>query len=260
MKYISLLLLTLSLTSCGVFKKKGTTVDTANVEVSSKMRVSDLQKQLEVPEQWKTLRIRANAEYKDEKIDQSIGVEIRIKKNEVILVSAKLGPITVAKALITPQRVSYYERANSTYFDGDFSMLSKWLGTELNYAKVEALLLGQVDWDKANTGELITSNKQWQAIWKENASTQGSYIWNALTAVLVQQKYSQAQRTMEVNFSQHAKFDSWVFPQEVQIQAQHPQGKNRIALSYNQLVVNPELTFPYEVPSGFERVTLDSQK
>jgi hypothetical protein len=37
----------------------------------------------------------------------------------------------------------YYEKLQRTYFDGDFSLLSKWLGAELDYEKVQNILLGQ---------------------------------------------------------------------------------------------------------------------
>ena len=36
--------------------------------------------------------------------------------------------IPMAKALITPTRVSYYEKINNTYFDGDYSILTKMIG------------------------------------------------------------------------------------------------------------------------------------
>ena len=49
----------------------------------------------------------------------------------------------MAKALITPSKVSYYEKINNTYFEGDFSMLSNWLGTDLNFNKVQNLLIGE---------------------------------------------------------------------------------------------------------------------
>ena len=45
--------------------------------------------------------------------------------------------------MITPSKVSYYEKINNTYFEGDFSMLSNWLGTDLNLNKVQNLFLGK---------------------------------------------------------------------------------------------------------------------
>jgi hypothetical protein len=33
--------------------------------------------------------------------------------------------------------VSYYEKIKGTYFEGDFSALSQWLGTDLDYSKIK---------------------------------------------------------------------------------------------------------------------------
>ena len=92
---------------------------------------------------FKTLYIKSNVKYNDEKQSQNLTAEIKIKKDEQILVSIRFLGITMAKALITPASVSYYEKLNSTYFEGDFSTLSKWLGTDLDFNKVQNILIGQ---------------------------------------------------------------------------------------------------------------------
>ena len=90
-----------------------------------------------------TLNIRANAKYEDEKQSHSMNADIRIKKDEIIWINIKFLGIPMAKAMITPTKVSYYEKPNGTYFEGDFSMLSNWLGTDLDFNKVQNLFLGK---------------------------------------------------------------------------------------------------------------------
>ena len=92
---------------------------------------------------FKTLNIRANARYEDEKQSHSMNADIRIKKDEIIWINIKFFGIPMAKAIITPTKVSYYEKLNGTYFEGDFSMLSNWLGTDLDFNKVQNLFLGK---------------------------------------------------------------------------------------------------------------------
>lgn len=92
--------------------------------------------------EFSTLNIRANAKYKDEKQSHSVTADIRIKKDEIIWINVKLLGFPVAKALITPDKVSYYEKINNTYFEGNFNLLSNWLGTELDFNKVQNLLIG----------------------------------------------------------------------------------------------------------------------
>ena len=92
---------------------------------------------------FKTLNIKANAKYEDDKQSHSLNADIRIKKNEIIWINIKMIGFPVAKALITPTKVSYYEKINNTYFEGDFTMLSNWLGTDLDFTKVQNLFLGK---------------------------------------------------------------------------------------------------------------------
>ena len=49
----------------------------------------------------------------------------------------------VAKALITPNRVAFYDKWNNQYFDGDYTILSDLLGIELDFEKVQNLMLGE---------------------------------------------------------------------------------------------------------------------
>ena len=92
---------------------------------------------------FNTLYIKSSVSYRDPDQSQNVTAEIKIKKDEIILVSIRILGITMAKALITPEKVQYYEKLNSSYFDGNYSALSKLLGTELNFQKVQSLLLGQ---------------------------------------------------------------------------------------------------------------------
>ena len=92
---------------------------------------------------FSTLYIKANAKYADDKQSQNVTAEIKIKKDEQILVSIRFLGITMAKASITPTSVSYYEKIKGTYFEGDFSSLSQWLGTDLDYIKIQNMLLGE---------------------------------------------------------------------------------------------------------------------
>ena len=80
---------------------------------------------------------------KGKKASASVSVRLRLEKDKTIWLSASKFGIPLAKVKITPTRVSYYEKLSKTYFDGDFTLLSNWLGTELDYEKVQNILLGQ---------------------------------------------------------------------------------------------------------------------
>jgi hypothetical protein len=84
---------------------------------------------------FSTLYIRANAKYADDKQTQNVTAEIKIKKDEQILVSIRF-LYNYGKSIDNSNSVSYYEK-KGTYFEGDFSALSQWLGTDLDYSKIK---------------------------------------------------------------------------------------------------------------------------
>lgn len=88
---------------------------------------------------FRTLRGRVKIDYTNGDDSQGVNVSLRMEKDKVIWMSAPLG---VVKAHITPQKVSFYNKLQNEYFDGDFSYLSELLGTELDFEKVQNLLLG----------------------------------------------------------------------------------------------------------------------
>ena len=88
---------------------------------------------------FKTLRGRVKIDYANGDDSQGVNVSLRMEKDKVIWMSAPLG---VVKVHITPNKVSFYNKLQNEYFDGDFSYLSNLLGTELDFEKVQNLLLG----------------------------------------------------------------------------------------------------------------------
>ena len=74
---------------------------------------------------FETLSGKVKIDYEEGSTNQGITVSLRIKKDEAIWVSAPLG---MFKAYITPKRVSFYNKLEGEYFDGDFAYLSDLLG------------------------------------------------------------------------------------------------------------------------------------
>ena len=154
-KYITYTLVLLAFASC---KTKKTVAELAVAEqtVSNNKAKEIIQKHYQNVLTFQTASIRSSADYEDKKQSISINADIRIKKDEIIWINLKFFGIPMAKALITPTRVSYYEKANNTYFDGDYSILTKMLGTDLDFQKVQNLLIGE-DLDDLSNGEFTIS-------------------------------------------------------------------------------------------------------
>ena len=208
---------------------------------------------------FKTLYIKANAKYRDDKQSQSVTVEIKIKKDEKILVIVRFLGITMAKALITPEEVKYYEKIDGTYFEGNYKSLSQWLGTDLDFKKVQNLLIGEAI-DDLNKGKFTSTIVD--KMYKLNTSdgiTEKSFYFEAERFLLKKQEITQTsqERTIEVNYPNYQQYSQVILPTSLSIQAIQKKGKTNIAIDYNSVTLNEEISFPYSVPDGYERKFID---
>jgi hypothetical protein len=208
---------------------------------------------------FSTLYIKSNVQYSDDKQTQNVTAEIRIKKDQQILVSVRFLGITMAKASITPTSVSYYEKMGGRYFEGDFSSLSQWLGTDLDYNKIQNMLLGRAidDLEKGKYSESFVD----QIYRLEDVSSdkiKKSFFFDANTFMINKQEIIQTaeDRMIQVAYSDNAVYKEATLPTKVLINTIQKKGKSQINLEYNTITFNEELSFPYSVPNGYKRIII----
>ena len=74
----------------------------------------------------------------------NINASLRMVKDSIIWMNfSKLG-FPIAKLIITPSEVKFYEKISKSAFEGDFELISSWLGTSFDFEKVQNLLVGEV--------------------------------------------------------------------------------------------------------------------
>lgn len=257
-KSIAILIIALAFTSC---KTKQVVVPEQAVTAESAKSVKEvIDGHNRIPKDFQTLYIKANASYKDSKQSQNVTAEIRIKKGEMILVSVRFLGITMAKALITPKKVSYYEKINNTYFEGNYAMLSRWLGTELDYNKVENMLLGEA-LDNLGKGDYKFSveNGQYKLQGKEGKSINKEFFFEGANFLLKKQVVAQGgqePRSLEIQYPAHKEYPKAVLPAEIRIEAEQKDRVN-IKIEYNTVTFDEKLSFPYDVPEGYEQIFID---
>ena len=209
--------------------------------------------------EFSTLYIKSSARYADDKQTQNVTAEIRIKKDEQILVSIRFLGITMAKALITPTMVSYYEKINGNYFEGDFSSLSQWLGTDLDYNKIQNMLLGQAI-DDLTKGKYIESllEHTYRLDDTSNINTKKSFFLDADKFLVQKQEITQTteERMIKVAYADNKVYNEGILPSSVLINTFQKKGNTEINLEYNSVTFNQELSFPYSVPNGYKRIII----
>ena len=206
-----------------------------------------------------TLNIRANAKYEDEKQSHSMNADIRIKKDEIIWINIKFLGIPMAKAMITPTKVSYYEKINNTYFEGDFSMLSNWLGTDLDFSKVQNLFLGKAIDDLTKdkwVSEVV--EKMFKLSLPNSSDIAKEFYFEGANYLLKKETITQASqnRSLEIRYPSFKEEKGMFLPNEINIKAEQ-KDKVTIDIEYKNTTFNENLSYPFSIPSGYTAVEIN---
>ena len=207
---------------------------------------------------FSTLYIKANAKYKDDKQTQNVTAEIKIKKDEKILVSVRFLGFTVAKALITPTSVRYYEKLGSNFFDGNYETLSKWLGADLNFFKVQNLFLGKPVDDLSKEKFIVVLTEKLAQLQNTNSGTSKMFSINTSNSTLAKQEINQTtqNRSLQISYPAYQNTNQILFPVALDINATAESKSTTININYRSVSVNEDLSFPYNVPDGYEQIII----
>jgi len=248
--YIAFLLV---FTACGTAK-----IDTSKPEALSAKEVVKLHQ--DASPDFETIAGRMQLAYETEDSGQRISVNFRIKKDEVIWAKASILGITIAKVYITPQSVQYYETIGKTYFDGDFSLLSDWLGTDINFEQAQNILLGQSIFylsasqysSSIQTGNFRIAPK------KQPENFKHSIFLNANNFKVVSASLEQPEwnRILTMKYDPYQKIGGYFYPTKISIVNTENREQTKIEINYRKIDINENLNFPFEIPDGYKRITL----
>lgn len=233
----------------------------AEAEATKPMKAEKLiRSHYELDKEFKTAYIKADVNYKDPKQSLNLSADIRIQKDEKILISIRFFGITMAKGIITPTEVKYYEKSGGSYFEGDYTTLSKWLGTDLDFTKVQNMLIGEA-FDNLQQGKYdsYVENGLYKLEDKSSKNTLKTFLFEASMYLIKKQEIQQMKenRTLIVDYPNHKLYDKISFPTALEIDAVNQGKKTEIDIQYNSVKFNDELSFPYSVPSGYDRTFID---
>lgn len=253
-KYIFLFPVVFFFAACGT-KKAVTSTEGANASV-----MNIIKKHEQAEPDFKTLQGSLRASYENKEEAQSISISIRMKKDKTIWMSAKLaGLIPLAKIKITPDHVQYYEKINKTYFDGDFSLLSKWLGTDLDFQKVQNLLIGQAIYDLADGNyELQTTPESFRLTSAPSELIKKAFMLSAenyrITGEqLVRDKNNQS---VTIGYPEYQSVQGYTFPKKISIIANNEDKNTQIGINYRSLEFDVPVSFPFDIPNGYHEMKI----
>lgn len=252
-KFITLLVLSILLYSCG-----GSKSALKDKELKTETLKAVLKNYTKSNPEFETIRGRLKGTYIDGDDQQNINISYRFKKDEVIWMSAKLaGLIQVAKIMITPQNIQFYERIDQSYFDGDFKLISSVLGIELNYEQIQNLLLGQaVKKIDIQDSDLEVIDGYFQIMTNYRNGLSQTVLLDENTFKIKQQTLEMNEKKINILYKSYQVVDQKSFPQEMVIIADNNKDEVAILLDFKNINLNDNLNFPFRIPGNFKPIQL----
>lgn len=206
-----------------------------------------------------TLESRLKVNYKDTKENLGFSVKMRLKKDEIIwLKGTKL--ITIFKAKITPEKVSFYSPYKRNYFEGDFSMLSKILGVEVNFEQLQNMLLGQALLDvKKEKQNINIVEKSYRLSPKKQALLFNMFFdVNPTHFKLNKQSIIDPvkEQRLDISYPSYTTKNNVVLPEKVSILGKNKKSFTKIDILYRSVEFNKNLNFDFKIPSGYKELKI----
>lgn len=206
---------------------------------------------------FETLQAKVKIDVKFGESESGYSISLRMDKDQMIWLTAPLG---LVRAKITNEEVQFYNKIDKTYFVGDYSFFSKYLGVEINYDMLQALILGNF-MKEANPSkmELGYTNKAYRLKSQNTTFLELIYLLNPTHFKLNQQKILDHfnNRTLSVNYASFQKIKSSVIPEKIFIDATENTKSTVVKIEVKGVQLDQELRYPYTVPEGYKLLTLN---
>jgi hypothetical protein len=184
---------------------------------------------------------------------------MRLKPNEGILLSAPLG---VAKALLSPEEVAFYNRLDRTYYKGSVSVIETIIPAQLSYQHIERLFLGQplflesvesLQESERKEVNLLTNKTVTSRVFAGELTTPAKgYYRVGLSTDKSQIGFQEFQiegfDKLRITY-QYKDKDSYT-PEVIRLVA----GDRVLNLELEGVQLNKKLTLPFQIPSGFTTI------
>lgn len=251
--YLILILLTTIFVNCKSAKSL-TSVGSIKESMTAKQLIKENQKQTA---NFKTLQAKVKIDFIDGDKSNGLSVTFRMEKDKVIWLSAPLG---AARAMITPEKVSFYNKLDNEYFDGDYSLLSELLGMELDFNKVQNLLLGEMIFDLKDESFTVSNNEVSYILQPANQKSifEIFYLLNPGHFKLDSQQLTQSlqKRFLQIDYKTYQLVNKQIVPEVINIVAVEDNSEVKIDLEFKSVALNEEVRFPFEIPSGYKKIEI----
>lgn len=252
-KIVFALAMLLFVTNC-----KSTKSIVASGEASDKLSAKQVIKQHQKSDaDFKTLQGKVKIDITQNQKENGSTFNLRIEKDKVIWLSAKLG---LARMMITPDKVRFYNKLDNEYFDGDYKLLSDFVGVDLDFNKVQNILLGQAIFDLKEEPHKVAVNENSYALQPkdQNALLELFYLINPSHFKMDSLQLFQQlkKRILQVDYTAYQEVKKQILPKDIRIIAVEDSDEIAITMEFKSLTLNEDVRFPFKIPAGYKEIVI----
>ena len=214
---------------------------------------------LKAEENISTFRARIKVEYNDQKRKQSVNVNFRLEDNKTFWMSANM-LIPIAKVLITPEEVLFYEKFQKTYYKGDIAFINQQLGTNFSFNDLQNIFLGYPISDFKNEKIERISHPQYYVL---SPKTKGlrfrpTYFYDPVNFRLKEQRFLVAAsgQSLSIKYIQNQQVEGKLVPKKIEVSTFDGTNFLQISLDYLRVDFPKKLTAPFSIPVGYKKIEL----
>lgn len=249
-----LILFTLIFTSCKSSKK---TTGSSGVKSGVVKKILKNHNASQFNRKTVDAKLKINFENPKQKLDFS--VRMKIKKDEVIWMKGSKF-ITVFKAKITPDKVSFYSPYKKVYVEGNFDNLKEILGFEVDFYQLQNLLLGETLYDiNTNKHSVSVIDNAYLLTPKEQPKLFDIFYQLNQVHFKLNEQYlvnTSKQQRLHISYPNYKKTDNTLFPQQIKINVKEKTKASNIDISVRSVIFDEEISTPYQIPQGYKEIKL----
>jgi Domain of unknown function (DUF4292) len=202
---------------------------------------------------------KAHLNFKDEKKQFDVKAHIRIRKDSVIWMTFSVIGVQGGKALINRDSITIVSTVDKEYYVFDYGELSKRFNFKIDYAVVQAAMLGNLIMPRAE-GDQIVEEADFNKLTQDQGTFQIKNFINRNTKKLEKLELTEGTsgNSIRIEYSNFQPLGNKSFPYTGTISVQYKTAagiiNNTITFEYNKAEVgDKELRFPFNIPKRYER-------
>ncbi len=207
-----------------------------------------------------SIKASLSIRYKGKKDLPSLNGSMRMIKDSIIWISfSKLG-FPVAKLMITPKEVKFYEKVSKTYFSGNYKIISDLLGSEFDFEMVQNVFLGEPLFHLKNEKykASIRENSYELVPKSENPLLDLFFLIDPVTFKLAKEEFNFVEKgqNLTILYKDFNKIDESLFPKGFIIKAADKKNQTIIDVNYRSVIFDKAMGFPFKIPNGYKLIKI----